>query len=628
MLKRLRITKISTISYLFLIATLIFTYFPLIKNIEQPIQGWGRYYILATPLSQSLSIFHQLPFRTYLFSGGYPVIGDIEGWNTNPLGVFIALFKEIMGVKLIVLIYLLTGALGMFYLTKNLLKYNHFGAVYSSVLFILCPWFAYRIIDSDIYYLSICFLPFLISFFIKSFSDSKYLPIASIFLSFYILSSGLNFIIVCFFILLFTVLKTFNFIHNSSPFLNYSYLKKFILLILFSLLLSSIKILPMIDLIHSRSYQYFHNSPAVEKTYGVTAIDKEGRIKETISERCFTVKKLYDSLFKKNIQPEYLSIYFGYIPVFLLLIALLAYFKESIIYFILLLFFIILMFGPNNVIDIYKPLWDINSFTRGIVKPDKYFLPYIFFLIALIAGQSFSLINRFKKTDILKYLFITLAIISIYEISVLNHSLLNRISYLPKEKIHKINNTDFFQIEFYKRPDEIHHLNKKQNDDFWFYPLFQQNIGIVNFYPTIDIAHHAIPKYFINKQQANMIFNNITDFSKIEPGLEINSQYKGEVYFQQKQNQANLLYFSSNKIIIDTKIITPDKLIINQNYHNGWKSNKGKMADYNGLLSIDIDKKTDGLIKLTYFPHNLLIGLIASLLGIVVIYVYLSLNTK
>ncbi len=125
-----------------------------------------------------------------------------------------------------------------------------------------------------------------------------------------------------------------------------------------------------------------------------------------------------------------------------------------------------------------------------------------------------------------------------------------------------------------------------------------------------------------------MIFNNITDFSKIEQELEINSQYKGEVYFQQKQNQSNLLYFSSNKIIIDTKIITPDKLIINQNYHNGWKSNKGKMADYNGLLSIDIDKKTDGLIKLTYFPHNLLIGLIASLLGIVAIYVYLSLNTK
>lgn len=623
MLRKLYTYRINIIACLFLTAITITAYFPIIRNINQPILGWGRYYILALPLSQSILDYHQLPFRTHLFSGGYPVIADIEGWNLGPFGIFLCFFREIIGVRLIVLSYLLMGATGMFYFTRSIMKYNYLGAVYSSVLFICCPWIAYRIIGSDLYYLSMCFLPFFIAFFIKSFTKPKYLIFASIILSLYIFSAGLNFIIVCLFTFLYVVLKTFDFNNKNNPLLNCVYLKNFVLLIIFVLLLSSIKIIPMLNLINSRQYQYFHNSSEVEQSYGVVEANKDGQIEEALSERCWTINKLQNSLFKKEFKlSQDLSIYFGYIPVFLLIIAMLFYSKKLIHYFLLLFIFIILMFGPNSIIDIYKPLWSINSFTRGIVKPDRYFLPYIFFLTAVISGQSFSLIDRIKRRYLYAGLLCLLAIVSIYDVFRFHHSILDKIRYLPKEQISEKAANNFFQIKFYQRPDEIHYLNIKQDDDFWCYPLFRQNIGIVNFYPTVDIGYSAIPKYFIDEAGAETALNHINRFYEIEHMFKVNPEYKGETFFLQKQNNLNLLYYSPDKILIDTKIITPDKLIVNQNYHKGWKSNKGKIDNYRGLLAIDVDVKDKGIIKLDYFPVDLLVGLIGTILGIVVLFLY------
>lgn len=620
MLRKLDMYRINIISCLFLTAVTIIAYFPIIKNISQPILGWGRYYILALPLSQSVLDYHQLPLRTHLFSGGYPVIGDIEGWNLSPFGIFLCFFREFTGVRLIVLSYLLMGATGMVYFTRNIMHYNWLGAVYSSILFICCPWIAYRIVGSDLYYLSICFLPFFLAFFIKSFTKPKYLIFASIMLSLYIFSAGLNFIIVCLFTFLLVILKTFNFDNKNDPVLNYVYFKKFIILIVFVLLLSSIKIIPMFNLIRSRKYQYFHNSPEIEQSYGVVEVNKGGQI-EPLSERCLTIDKLQSSLFKKEFKSaDDLSIYFGYIPVFLLIIALLFYPKKLIPYFLLLVIFIILMFGPNSIIDIYKPLWSINSFTRSIIKPDRYFLPYIFFLIAVISGQSFSIIGIIKRKYIYGAVFFLLAILSICDVFKFHHSILDKIRYLPREQMHGESSGNFFQVKFYQRPDEIYGLNIKQNDDFWCYPLFRQNIGIVNFYPTVDIGYSVIPKYFIDRTHSDMVFSRIDKFHEIEHVFKVNPEYKGETFFLQKQNNLNLLYYSPNKILIDTKIITPDKLVVNQNYHKGWRSNKGRINNYRGLLAVDVDSKDKGVIKLDYFPVDLLLGLIVTGFGIIVLF--------
>jgi len=209
-----------------------------------------------------------------------------------------------------------------------------------------------------------------------------------------------------------------------------------------------------------------------------------------------------------------------------------------------LFFLIILMFGPNSPIDIYKPLWSINAFTRAILKPDKYFLPYIIFLIALISGQSFSLIERFKgnKKYVYTGILCLLAAFSIYDIFKVRHSIISKVSYATARSIQRKSDNNFFQVKFYKPPDEIHHLNIRKNDDFWFYPLLRQNIGIVNFYPTVSIASSAIPKYFIDEQKSEIVFKHMNNFFDIEHLFKVNPEYKGEAFFLQRENKANSCY--------------------------------------------------------------------------------------
>lgn len=614
------------ICILLLVLIISIAYWPLLKNMNQTIVGWGKYYIMTLLLSQSVHDYHQFPFRTHLFESGYPFIGDIENWGLSPFGLFIYLFKGVAGVRIVVFSYILIGVLGMFYFTRCILNYNYIGSIFSSVLFILSPWLAFRIIDSDLYYLCNCFIPLLFAFFIKSTKDYKYLILTAIILSFYISIGGLTSLIAILFIFAFSILVFFDYEKNKIIRINKSWIINFVITIVIAFLLSAVKLLPMVNLIKARSYPYFHTSPKVEQEYGIIKYEENGNVTETLSQRCFTIDKIQKALFRRSFpRSATLSIYFGYIPIFLFFVSLAFYFRELIRYSLLLLLFIILMFGPNSPIDIYKPLWSINVFTHALHKPDKYFLPYIIFLIALISGQGLSLIGRFKGNK--KYIYTgivcLLVVFSIYDIFKVHHSVISQMNYVaPSNMQKKSSNDNFFQVEFYKPPDEIHRLNIIQNDDFWFYPLFQQNIGIVNYYPVVSITSSAIPKYFISAERSQLVFDHIDRFSEIEHLFAVNPQYKGEVFFLAEKNKASLIYFSPNKIIIDAAITIPDKLIINQNYHSAWRSNKGRIINYEGLLAVELSKKDSEIVELNYLPLDFILGLIITTMTAVGLFLF------
>lgn len=628
-----RIDKRYILSILLLMIIVGMAYSPLLKNMHSLIARWGRTYILALPLSQGIFDYHQFPLRTHLFEGGYPFIGDIESWDLSPFGIFICLFGGIAGVRIITLSYFLIGALGMFYFARNIMQYCYPGAIFSSVIYIMSSWAANRTVDSNLIYLCSYFMPWAFAFFIKSFRDNKYIIFTAIILSLYIMVGGLTFIIAVFFIFLYGILDSLKFGGTNKIIVNYSWPARFVTIIILALLISAIKAAPMINLINKRVYLYFHNSPQVEQVYGTVEVDQNGKITKTLPERCLTFDKLYKALFKSDFTENYLSIYFGYIPVIFLFLSLIFYPLKLIRYLLLLIIFIILMFGPNSPIDLYKSLWEMNFITRAIIKIDKYFLPYIVFLIALMAGQALSItekLNGRKKYFCFGILFF-LAVVSVYNNFKIHQFLINKIKYKQvNQSEKKYAKEAFFQVEFFERPDEIGWLNEKNGDDFWFFPLLRQNIGIVNFYPTVKIGSSAIPKYFIDPEKCQLVFANIDRFREIEHLFTINPKYKGEAFFLQEENKSNLIYFSPNKIVIDTYIAAADNLIFNQNYHQGWISNKGKVNNYSGFLAVGLSKKDSGKINLIYLPADFLIGFIISvgtLLGIL-FYLFYFLKQK
>ena len=114
----------------------------------------------------------------------------------------------------------------------------------------------------------------------------------------------------------------------------------------------------------------------------------------------------------------------------------------------------------------------------------------------------------------------------------------------------------------------------------------------------------------------------------------------GKVIYETTSNQSQLVYLSPNQIEVDIDLKTPDTLVINQNFHPGWKvslvsrglsdSSSAKQSEenrervdkvillsYNGLLSAKLAKPGQYRVVFKYLPWDFLIGLIISIISFV-----------
>jgi uncharacterized membrane protein YfhO len=89
------------------------------------------------------------------------------------------------------------------------------------------------------------------------------------------------------------------------------------------------------------------------------------------------------------------------------------------------------------------------------------------------------------------------------------------------------------------------------------------------------------------------------------------------VFFLDKKNDACIQYFSPNEITVAVAVKNVDTLIINQNYHPGWRADKGLLFNHNGLLALAIDKTGSYTVKFTYVPLDFYFGMIISVATLV-----------
>jgi hypothetical protein len=104
-----------------------------------------------------------------------------------------------------------------------------------------------------------------------------------------------------------------------------------------------------------------------------------------------------------------------------------------------------------------------------------------------------------------------------------------------------------------------------------------------------------------------------------KPYQKINQEYKGEVYLENGRGVIDLTNFSPNKIKIKLLADNEERLIINQNFHKGWRANNNlKVEPYNGLISMKVNKGIYN-IELYFLPNDFLIGMIISLFSTIYI---------
>lgn len=103
---------------------------------------------------------------------------------------------------------------------------------------------------------------------------------------------------------------------------------------------------------------------------------------------------------------------------------------------------------------------------------------------------------------------------------------------------------------------------------------------------------------------------------EFEPHQAVEHEYKREAYLEKNSDVVDIVYFSPNKIQITLFTTSEDRLIINQNFHNGWRAkNNLKVEPYNGLISVKVPPGASN-IELYFLPKDFLVGALISLFGL------------
>ncbi|HAJ56358.1 MAG TPA: hypothetical protein DCL35_01150 [Candidatus Omnitrophica bacterium] len=580
---------------------------PLFKNITNINGDMDLLQNLSLDRSFVLSVrqFRQFPLRSFYFGGGYPLVAHPHDGSLSPLILLSLLFGEVVGLKLKIFFYYLTGALGMYYLARRVLNYNNLGAVFSSITFFL-GGFLYRITLVRTYTkIDYFLLPLLFAFFLRSRQDRMYLFSASAVMTLLFMQAGPDSIVILLFLFLFALIEPLGFKDNRLSF-DCTYLKNLFFICCLVFLLGAVKLLPMLELLQANP-RNIGEYTELKQPFNFLALLKNS----------FCVRYPAYDIFKRGV---YFPFYLGYFPVALVVFSLVAFWSKNRHYGILLVLFLILGLGVNAPVDIFKMFWHLPLF-NSIDRPFRYFFHIAVFLAALLGGGSFFIVGKIKRPKIaaVAVLFGFLAVVATTA-DLLWANGVWHMDVFPLKPIAENAQRPFYQIKNLKPKRSFlpGHLRAKgifpQRSWEWTWPsqyeLMLNNIGKINWYGNLPLAESAEPRYYLDSDDESAKKDSL---GLSEYTWYPNPRYKGEVYFLEGgKNTADLEYFSPNKIVVKAGVIEPGTLVINQNYDKYWKADKGDIIDQDGLLALRLSSRGGYNITFVYRHKAFFFGLVVS----------------
>ncbi len=553
---------------------------------------WYEKYCFLASARTTLLTYHQMPLRSPYIFGGYPTIGHPYDDSLNPLFIFTLLFGEGWGVRLTVFALIMLGGLGMFYLARKVLGFGLFGAFFSAALFSLSSHAPCQFTEGNLEKLYLYLIPWLAAFFIQSRRDIRYIFPAGLVLG-VILVKGVVIFSALVFLALLALLYSFEEGGRWRPF----YILAGAGVAFFSFCLFAPKLFPAIDLL--RLKQGFVHFPFEDSYRGIAA-------QIVNSGRALSWQRLYEALMVKSAYivdgDDFSQMYVGLIPVTLFLFAAARYWKRFWRFILMAGAFLLLAAGPNSPVDLFGAFWRLHPYVHFVWKLDESFYTYILFFLTLVAGGAFSVLDKPGRPRILLLAAFIITAICIFDIFGASQRFLKHpdpglreAQFGQKMPLLRMQER-FFQVQF--------NFPEKTKEDY-FYIL--ENVGMTNFKQDvlINIPSYAVPRYFVDPG----------DYLRLDrpAALKANPAYAGEAFFRDRYNQADLVYFSPNRIRVRVIVSRPGMLVINQNYHPAWRCTLGKTRRSAGLLSVALSRPGDYEVAFHYVPLDFYCGLMLSI---------------
>ncbi|MFH1093720.1 MAG: hypothetical protein V1739_06170, partial [Candidatus Omnitrophota bacterium] len=508
--KKLQIKKNDRMAIVTIIAAIFIYTLPLLLRLDKALTltnknclaAWYRTYFLGLYPYASVVFEHKFPFWSAFREGGFYWLMYPTELSCNIFSLFMLPFGVVKGLNFSWYILYYLGALSMFYLTRFVLKFNIFGSIYASLVFSMCGFFPFMQ-GLGLWTRETLLLPLLVGLFLKAKENKIFIFLAGLVLSLFV-HTVLFFPVVILFLFLVSILNPTE--NNNFVFR----LKKENLIVFFSclslaLLFSAYKLLPVIELLTS-----------------------DMRVSGLVYKSAIHQPNTLSLFLRHMLVPENLNVgtmYIGFAPLFLAILSMVVFFKNSKKWIFILLIFIILSFGPNAFIDLHYFLWHLPIF-KSMREISKYYSLIIVFIISLLSGKFFSLFDYRKPLKVTTILSIFLLIFTFCDLLWANAGYFN--IYNTK--------TSFSKPDNYS--GNVKAINIHKGDEGITDPLrlalYLKGFGLVNaqYHKFVQFFKESYisPKYFI-----------MPEYAFITPSTKLfvlyNPVYQGEAYFLDQKNK-------------------------------------------------------------------------------------------
>ena len=557
--------------FIFILISIVFCQ-PILRDISNSAgNDWPVHLTIRGVARESILAYRQLPlWNPYLWGGNVLLANPHEGFFFSPALILILLFGTEIGVKLEILFYYIIGMFGMFLLCKQF-KMSKIASLLPPILFMLNSYHSLHLTEGHDQFMHVAFLPYIILFYLKGIARRRYVLLSAIFFSLiFLIKSGYIFAYTFLFLVMFSILLSVM-TKKLIPF------KALNIILIFFILLSSIKLIPMLDFLQQIPPR-------------VMSVDDGGHLTVKAIINIFLNRTQRVDPYNKDIFEyqaagwhEY-GCYVGILPILLFLLAIPFLLKKKWPLILTGIAFFVLACGNFAEFSLWSLLHRLPFFDCLRV-PSRSIIMFIF-CFSILSGMLLSRFEehrfmKYKHYNLLKDIFCgILVFLILIDLYVVNSVTFNDAFTLPKPLTDK--SKPFKQV------------SPNYDGYFTVYIHFLRNEGTVFSDEAIRLPLKAIPSD--------------------------SPLYKGEVFLAKGRGSAVTNFWSPNKIDVDVALASENgRIIINQNYVRGWKVNDGRHVEpYQGLISAEIFPGDKQLI-FYYLPDSFLLGALLSSLGIILL---------
>ena len=225
---------------IFALVSLIYS-LPILKNISYWGQmDWDQFTFWNVVPRETILIYHQFPLWNPYSNGGNVMLAHPHSSFLSPFYIFVLIFGPIIGIKLEIILFLIIGLLGIFFLLKHL-GLKKISSYVGSFIFMLSSIYPLHLTEGHVEWLVMAFVPWLFLSYLKSVSNRKYIYSGILFLALILLGGSVDVLTA---IIPFLILYSFIRVLQEKRIV---WLKNITIIFAGAFLLSAIKLLPMFE---------------------------------------------------------------------------------------------------------------------------------------------------------------------------------------------------------------------------------------------------------------------------------------------------------------------------------------------------------------------------------------------